>query len=161
MSSARRSLRGNPKEQARCQATRSPVCHHNDTFCQPTLYARAGMLGPTTENENRGRKQLTRKLTIVPALIAALALAASGGAGASGSKATGGSLTGAGSTFVSKLVQAWVPKGDGALGIKVTYGPIGSGGGTAQVTNRPVYFGGSRTSLHPRPYAAAHNTVHD
>ena len=58
---------------------------------------------------------MTRKLAIVLALIAVLALTASGGAGATSSKAAGGSLTGAGSTFVSKLVQAWVPKVDGAL----------------------------------------------
>jgi len=47
-------LRGNPKEQAGRYASRSPVCNHNDTLRQPTLYAPAGMLAPTTENENRG-----------------------------------------------------------------------------------------------------------
>ena len=60
-------------------------------------------------------------------LIAALALA--GGAGARTDSSNAGSLTGAGSTFVTKLVQAWIPKVDNAFGIKVTYGPIGSGGG--------------------------------
>src|SRR5438874_1189834 len=159
MSSARRSLRGNPKEQAGRYASRSPVCHQNDTPRQPTLYARAGMLGPTTESENRGGTHLTRKLAIVLALIASLALSASSGAGASGSKATGGSLTGAGSTFVSKLVQAWVPKVDGALGIKVTYGPIGSGGGISQITNRTVDFGASDAPLSPDQFAACKSCV--
>jgi phosphate transport system substrate-binding protein len=102
---------------------------------------------------------LTRKLTIVLALIAVLSLAASGGAGASGSTATAGSLTGAGSTFVSKLVQAWIPKVDGALGIKVTYGPIGSGGGIAQITNRTVDFGASDAPLTPDQFAACKGCV--
>src|SRR5438067_13713911 len=107
MSSARRSLRGNPKDEAGRHASRSPVCHQNDTPRQPTLYARAGMLGPTTESESRGGTHLTRKLAIVLALIASVALSASRGAGASGSRATGGSLTGVCTTFVSKLEPAW------------------------------------------------------
>jgi len=68
-------------------------------------------------------------------------------------------LTGAGSTFVSKLVQAWVPKVDGALGIKVTYGPIGSGGGIAQITNRTVDFGASDAPLTPDQFAACKGCV--
>jgi phosphate transport system substrate-binding protein len=102
---------------------------------------------------------LTKKLSIVLALIAALVLAASGGAGAAGSKATADSLTGAGSTFVSKLVQAWVPKVDSALGLKVTYGPIGSGGGIAQITNRTVDFGASDAPLTPDQFAACKSCV--
>jgi phosphate transport system substrate-binding protein len=102
---------------------------------------------------------LTKKLTIVLALIGALALATSAGVGAAGKKRSGGSLTGAGSTFVSKLVQSWVPKVDGALGIKVTYGPIGSGGGIAQITNRTVDFGASDAPLTPDQFAACKGCV--
>ena len=80
-------------------------------------------------------------------LIAALALA--GGAGARTDSSNAGSLTGAGSTFVTKLVQAWIPKVDNAFGIKVTYGPIGSGGGIQQITNRTVDFGASDAPLTP------------
>ena len=69
-------------------------------------------------------------------LIATLALA--GGAGAKTGSSKAGSLTGAGSTFVSKLVQTWIPKVDSSFGIKVPYGPIGSGGGIQQSTNRTV-----------------------
>src|SRR5438309_2974254 len=108
---------------------------------------------------HRGGNHSMRKLTILLALLAAAALAATGGAGASGSKASSGSLTGAGSTFVSKLVQAWVPKVDGALGIKVTYGPIGSGGGIAQITNRTVDFGASDAPLSPDQFAACKSCV--
>jgi phosphate transport system substrate-binding protein len=102
---------------------------------------------------------LTRKITISLALLAITALALSSGAGASGSKASAGSLTGAGSTFVSKLVQAWVPKVDSSLGIKVTYGPIGSGGGIAQITNRTVDFGASDAPLTPDQFAACKGCV--
>jgi phosphate transport system substrate-binding protein len=100
-----------------------------------------------------------RKLTILLAMVAASALAATGGAGASRSKANSGSLTGAGSTFVSKLVQAWVPKVQSALDIKVTYGPIGSGGGIAQITNRTVDFGASDAPLTPDQFAACKSCV--
>jgi phosphate transport system substrate-binding protein len=102
---------------------------------------------------------LTKKLTIVLALIAALVLAVTGAAAAAGSKATAESLTGAGSTFVSKLVQTWVPKVDAALGLKVTYGPIGSGGGIAQITNRTVDFGASDAPLSPDQFAACKGCV--
>src|SRR6266542_4112547 len=124
----------------------------------PTTRARA-CSRPTTDETRTGEEELAKKLTILLALIAALALAGSGGAGASGSKKTAGSLTGAGSTFVSKLVQAWVPKVDGALGIKVTYGPIGSGGGIAQITNRTVDFGASDAPLTPDQFAACKGCV--
>jgi phosphate transport system substrate-binding protein len=85
-------------------------------------------------------------------LIAALALA--GGAGAKTHASKAGSLTGAGSSFVAPLVQAWTPKVDSALGIKVTYGPIGSGGGINAITNRTVDFGASDAPLTPDQFAA-------
>ena len=85
-------------------------------------------------------------------LIAALALA--GGAGAKTETSKAGSLTGAGSSFVSKLVQAWIPKVDSQLAIKVTYGPIGSGGGINAITNRTVDFGASDAPLTPDQFSA-------
>jgi len=100
-----------------------------------------------------------RKLTILLALLAATALAATGGAGASSSKSQSGILTGAGSTFVSKLVQSWIPKVQSALDIKVTYGPIGSGGGIAQITNRTVDFGASDAPLTADQFAACKSCV--
>jgi phosphate transport system substrate-binding protein len=102
---------------------------------------------------------LTRKLIFSAALLALLTFALTSGAGASRSKASAGDLTGAGSTFVSKLVQAWVPKVDSSLGIKVTYGPIGSGGGIAQITNRTVDFGASDAPLTPDQFAACKGCV--
>jgi phosphate transport system substrate-binding protein len=105
---------------------------------------------------------LTRKLTILIALLAAAALttlAATGGAGATSSNKNAGSLTGAGSTFVSKLVQTWIPKVDSALGIKVTYSPIGSGGGINAITNRTVDFGASDAPLTSDQFAACKSCV--
>jgi phosphate transport system substrate-binding protein len=102
---------------------------------------------------------LTRKLTILLTALAAAALAATSGAGASGSKHADSSLTGAGSTFVSKLVQNWTPKVQNDLGIKITYGPIGSGGGINAITSRTVDFGASDAPLSPDQFAACHGCV--
>lgn len=85
-------------------------------------------------------------------IVAALALASV--AGATPERSKGGSLTGAGSSFVSKLVQAWIPQVDSQLGLKVTYGPIGSGGGINAITNRTVDFGASDAPLSPDQFAA-------
>jgi phosphate transport system substrate-binding protein len=85
-------------------------------------------------------------------LIAALTFA--GGAGAKTHASKAGSLTGAGSSFVAPLVQAWTPKVDSALGIRITYGPIGSGGGINAIINRTVDFGASDAPLSPDQFAA-------
>jgi len=94
-----------------------------------------------------------KTLALLGALIIA-ALALSSVAWATSSKSTAGSLTGAGSSFVSKLVQAWIPQVDQDLGLKVTYGPIGSGGGINAITNRTVDFGASDAPLSPDQFAA-------
>jgi phosphate transport system substrate-binding protein len=93
------------------------------------------------------------------ALLGATALAAVSAAGASSSKRSDSSLTGAGSTFVAKLVNAWIPKVQTDLGIKVTYGPIGSGGGINAITNRTVDFGASDAPLTPDQFAACKGCV--
>jgi phosphate transport system substrate-binding protein len=97
---------------------------------------------------------LSRKTLALLTALAVLALALSSAAGAGTSSRQGGSLTGAGSSFVSKLVQAWIPKVDQDLGLKVTYGPIGSGGGINAITNRTVDFGASDAPLSPDQFAA-------
>ena len=102
---------------------------------------------------------MTRRLTILLGVATIAGLAATGGAGASGAKKADSSLTGAGSTFVSKLVQAWTPKVQSALGIKVTYGPIGSGGGINAITSRTVDFGASDAPLSPDQFAACKGCV--
>jgi phosphate transport system substrate-binding protein len=82
----------------------------------------------------------------VALLVAAgLLLAGCGGS----SKSGGGSLVGAGSTFVYPLVSKWIPDYAHRAGVKITYGPIGSGGGIQQITNRTVDFGASDAPLTP------------
>jgi phosphate transport system substrate-binding protein len=98
---------------------------------------------------------LTRRTLAVLAAIGA-ALVLTTGAGA---KPTGGSLVGAGSSFVAPLVSAWIPKVDSAFGLKVTYGPIGSGGGIQQIINRTVDFGASDAPLTPEQFAACKGCV--
>jgi phosphate transport system substrate-binding protein len=102
---------------------------------------------------------LTRKITILLALLGVTALAAVSAAGASSSKRADSSLTGAGSTFVAKLVTTWIPKVQSDLGIKVTYGPIGSGGGINAITNRSVDFGASDAPLTPDQFAQCKGCV--
>ncbi|MFY9579987.1 MAG: phosphate ABC transporter substrate-binding protein PstS [Gaiellaceae bacterium] len=95
-----------------------------------------------------------RTLAVLGALGLALLLVAPAGA-----KQNASSLTGAGSSFVSKLVQSWIPKVDSDLGIKVTYGPIGSGGGINAITNRTVDFGASDAPLTPDQFVACKGCV--
>jgi phosphate transport system substrate-binding protein len=54
---------------------------------------------------------------------------------------------GAGSTFVYPLVAKWIPDYGSKHDVEITYGPIGSGGGIQQVTNRTVDFGASDAPL--------------
>jgi phosphate transport system substrate-binding protein len=82
------------------------------------------------------------------AFCLALVLGGCGGGGRSGSK-HGGVLIGAGSTFVFPLVAKWIPDYSKKHGVTITYGPIGSGGGIEQVTNRTVDFGASDAPLSP------------
>src|SRR5438552_18691537 len=105
-------------------------------------------------DQRRGEILTRRTLAVLGALGAALVLTT--GAGAT-SKA--GSLTGAGSSFVAPLVSAWIPKVDSAFGVKVTYGPIGSGGGINAITNRTVDFGASDAPLSPDQFAACKGCV--
>jgi phosphate transport system substrate-binding protein len=78
------------------------------------------------------------------AVMAVLLLAGCGGGdGDSG----GGDLVGAGSTFVYPLVAKWIPDYGSKHEVDITYGPIGSGGGIQQVTNRTVDFGASDAPL--------------
>jgi phosphate transport system substrate-binding protein len=120
-----------------------------------TTCGAAGFWGlhPTTKSKGEEPTLSRKTIALFGALvIAALALASV--AGATKEKSNAGSLTGAGSSFVSKLVQAWIPQVDSKFGLKVTYGPIGSGGGINAITNRTVDFGASDAPLTPDQFAA-------
>ena len=104
---------------------------------------------------------MSRKtITLLAGVLAALAaIAISSVAGTAQARPKASELTGAGSTFVSKLVQTWTPPVESQLGIKVTYGPIGSGGGITQITNRTVDFGASDAPLTPDQTTACKGCV--
>ncbi|MHB1539328.1 MAG: phosphate ABC transporter substrate-binding protein PstS [Solirubrobacteraceae bacterium] len=70
-----------------------------------------------------------------------------GSSGTSGSGAASSTLIGAGSTLVAPLVSKWIPKYEEEHKVAITYGPIGSGGGIAQITGRTVDFGASDAPL--------------
>jgi len=70
-------------------------------------------------------------------------------------KASGETLTGAGATFPFPLISKWIPAYDQATGTKITYSPIGSGGGIAAITARTVDFGASDAPLTPDQRKAA------
>jgi phosphate transport system substrate-binding protein len=103
---------------------------------------------------------LTRKtITLIGVLGIAVAIVLASVAGSAQAKPQGGELTGAGSSFVSKLVQVWTQAVDTQLGLKITYGPIGSGGGINAITNRTVDFGASDAPLTPDQFAACKGCV--
>jgi phosphate transport system substrate-binding protein len=83
------------------------------------------------------------------ALCAALLVAGCGGGGGNAGRTSGGDLIGAGSSFVFPLVAKWIPDYSKKHGVTITYGPIGSGGGITQVTNRTIDFGASDAPLTP------------
>jgi phosphate transport system substrate-binding protein len=85
---------------------------------------------------------------------AALLLAGCGGGGSSTSSASGGTLVGAGSSFVYPLVATWIREYSKQHGVTITYGPIGSGGGVEQMTNRTIDFGASDAPLTPAQQGA-------
>jgi phosphate transport system substrate-binding protein len=81
------------------------------------------------------------------AVAVTLGLCALAGGCGSSNGSSGGALIGAGSTFVFPLMAKWIPDYAKKHAVKITYGPIGSGGGIAQLTNRTIDFGGSDAPL--------------
>ncbi|MGZ4357816.1 MAG: substrate-binding domain-containing protein, partial [Gaiellaceae bacterium] len=92
---------------------------------------------------------LSFRVAAAAACTITLLAAGCGGGGGSGTGTSGGVLVGAGSTFVFPLVAKWIPDYSKKHGVTITYGPIGSGGGIEQVTNRTVDFGASDAPLSP------------
>jgi phosphate transport system substrate-binding protein len=96
----------------------------------------------------------------VLALAAVVVLAGCGGSSGSTKGTSGnGVLVGAGSTFVFPLVAKWIPDYSKSHGVTITYGPIGSGGGIQQITNRTVDFGASDAPLTSDQQAACKGCV--
>ena len=90
---------------------------------------------------------MSRFRAAATACICLLLVGCGGGGGSSDGSSNGGVLVGAGSTFVFPLVAKWIPDYSQKHGVTITYGPIGSGGGIQQLTNRTVDFGASDAPL--------------
>lgn len=95
-------------------------------------------------------------LMLCAAAAATLAAAAcgsssSGGSGSSGSSSSSSGtskvLIGAGSTLVAPLVSQWEADYVKSVGVTITYGAVGSGGGIDAITSRSVDFGASDAPL--------------
>ena len=102
-------------------------------------------------------RQTITLLAGVLAALAAIAIASVAGTAQARPKAS--ELTGAGSSFVAPLVAAWTKAVDNSLDMKITYGPIGSGGGINAITNRTVDFGASDAPLTPDQFSACKSCV--
>jgi len=154
-------MKGNPKPRPGARETQTPPCHQIVTFHQPTVHTVGGILAidRNTNCESRGGTILRSKTIAIAVALCVSALTLAGAGSAKPSKRQAASLTGAGSTFVSKLVQAWVPRVAQDLDMQLTYGAIGSGGGIAQITNRTVDFGASDAPLTPDQFAACKSCV--
>jgi phosphate transport system substrate-binding protein len=92
-------------------------------------------------------------LALLVALVAALTTAAVSAPGA-GAGRTAGELKGAGATFPAPLIAVWQQRYEARRGVKISYNPIGSGGGISAITNRTVDFGASDAPLSPDQFSA-------
>jgi phosphate transport system substrate-binding protein len=98
---------------------------------------------------------MTKRFTILSAVVAAVLLAAT----AAGAKSTDTTITGAGSTFVQPLVAAWTPAVGKAFGYTVQYSGVGSGAGIAAITANQVDFGASDAPLNPAQQSACPDCI--
>jgi phosphate transport system substrate-binding protein len=90
--------------------------------------------------------------------VAALAIGASTGFTASASAATG-TLNGAGSTLVAPLEALWASPFQAKTGNTVSYSPVGSGTGIAEISAGTVDFGASDAPLNPTQAAGCHSCI--
>ena len=93
------------------------------------------------------------------AALGLVAVLAAVGAGTANAKSSDTRLTGAGSSFVFPLVSQWIPALGSAYGINLTYAPVGSGAGIAQISARTVDFGASDAPLTQDQFAACKGCV--
>jgi phosphate transport system substrate-binding protein len=68
-------------------------------------------------------------------------------------------ISGAGSTLINPLVQEFIPAVNSAFGYSLTYSPVGSGMGIADISTRKVDFGASDAPLDPAQAAGCQSCV--
>jgi phosphate transport system substrate-binding protein len=91
------------------------------------------------------RKRPLGVLSILVVAVTAVAVSVSVAQARSGA----GELKGAGATFPAPLIAAWQQKYEAAKGVKISYNPIGSGGGISAISNKTVDFGASDAPMTP------------
>jgi phosphate transport system substrate-binding protein len=92
-------------------------------------------------------------------LLAAVLISGCGSSNSRSSTSGSRVLVGAGSTLVFPLVAKWIPDYSRSHGVTITYGPIGSGGGIHQLTNRTLDFGATDAPLSPDQRAGCKGCV--
>src|SRR5215471_8877530 len=103
---------------------------------------------PLEEEETQMPKHgMLVRISFVLAAAAVLASVAVGSAGAAHKTRSAVAIKGAGSSFVAPLVTSWINPVSSALGISLSYNPVGSGGGVSAITTRVVDFGASDAPL--------------
>ena len=90
-----------------------------------------------------------RPLAVLSVLAVAISTAVAISASGAQARSNAGELKGAGSTFVAPLVGAWQQKYEAAKGVKISYNPIGSGGGIQAISTKTVDFGASDAPMTP------------
>src|SRR4029453_228399 len=90
-----------------------------------------------------------RPLAVLSVLTVAVATAVAISVGGAQAKPSADELKGAGATFPAPLIAAWQQKYDAAKGVKISYNPIGSGGGIQAISNKTVDFGASDAPMTP------------
>jgi phosphate transport system substrate-binding protein len=94
----------------------------------------------------RSRK---RPLAVLSVLTVAVATAVAISVGGAQARSNADELKGAGATFPAPLIAAWQQKYEAAKGVKISYNPIGSGGGIQAISNKSVDFGASDAPMTP------------
>jgi len=102
------------------------------------------------------RKRPLGVLSILVVAVTAVAVSVTTGAQA---RSNAGELKGAGSSFVAPLVSVWQQKYEASKGVKISYNPIGSGGGISAITNKTVDFAGSDAPMTPDQFNACNGCV--
>jgi phosphate transport system substrate-binding protein len=100
-----------------------------------------------------------KRIRLFALVIAGAIAGTTTGLTATANAAGGGAITGAGSTLVAQLMASWTAGVQGADGIQVTYGAVGSGAGIAQISARTVDFGASDAPLSAGQAAACNGCV--
>jgi len=90
-----------------------------------------------------------RPLAVLSLLTVAIATAVAISVGGAQARSNADELKGAGATFPAPLIAAWQQKYDSAKGVKISYNPIGSGGGIQAISNKTVDFGASDAPMTP------------